>query len=65
MGSIASNSMKQSMPVTGLTFLELLFSERFINNSHSELHKNSVQDSVTDTKPQTDKYGYPIAFFLT
>jgi len=41
--------MTQSMPVTELTFVELLFSQqRFINNSHSKLHENSVKDSVTD-----------------
>jgi len=51
MGSIASNSMKQNMPDTELTFVELLFSQQhFINNSHSELHNNSVQNSVTDIK---------------
>jgi uncharacterized membrane protein len=56
MGSIASNSMMQSMPVTELTFVELLFSQqRFINNSHSELHKNSVKDSVNDTKSQIER----------
>ena len=55
-GSIASNSMMQSMPVTELTFMELLFSqEHFINNSHSKLYENSVKDSVTDTKSQIDR----------
>jgi len=45
MGSIASNPMTQSMPVTKLTFVELLFSQqRFINNSHSELYENSEKD---------------------
>jgi hypothetical protein len=48
--------MMQSMPVTELTFMELLFSQqRFINNSHSEMPDTLVMHSVTDTKSQTDR----------
>jgi hypothetical protein len=47
--------MQQSMPVTELTFMELLFSQQhFINNLNSEFHENAVKDSVTDTKSQID-----------
>jgi len=67
MGSIDSNSIKQSMPDTKLTFVELLFSQHFINNSHSESHNNSVQDSVTDIKSQIDRQTNMVSqlFFLT